>query len=506
MGKELNTEQKAELNIASSLLSQIVTLVCGFVLPQLIIGTFGSEAYGATTSIAQFLGYISLVEGGVCGVARAALYKPLATNDTLGMSQVVYQIKRFFRVIGYIFIAYVFVLAISYKFIARTEMDWLFTFLLVLVISISTLAQYFIGISYSVFLQADQKSYITNVCSIVTVILNTVMTVLLVKIGCNLVIVKFFSGCIFVIRPVIMYLYVKKKYALIDSPPKGEDMLKSKWAGLGQHLAFYLHSNTDVAVLTIFEGLKSVSVYSVHHMIVYNMQNFTTSFANGLEALLGNLIAKDERERLLRVFSYYDTLISTVSVSLFSVTAIMIVPFINIYTKNLTDANYIEPLFAVLLTLACMTYCLRIPYHEITIAAGRFKETKIGAFGEAGINIILSIILVFRFGLIGVAIGTIAADVYRFVYYVFYLGRHILHRRIWVAVKRELINYGLFFLCYKIGAFICNRSQCDNYFAWVGTALVVTIIVLTLVLLVNFLFYKRDFVFIVSKIRQKFRR
>lgn len=503
MGRELNSEQKAELNITSSLISQFVTLICGFVLPQLIIGTYGSEAYGATTSIAQFLGYISLVEGGVCGVARAALYKPLALNDIQGMSQVISQIKRFFRVIGYIFIAYVCVLALSYKFIAQTELDWLFTFLLVLVISISTLAQYFIGISYSVLLQADQKSYITNVCSIITVILNTVMTVILVKAGCNLVIVKFFSGCIFVIRPVVMYLYVKKRYALIDHPPKGEDKLKSKWAGLGQHLAFYLHSNTDVAVLTIFEGLKSVSVYSVYHMIVYNIQNFTTSFSNGLEALFGSLIATNERDRLTRVFSYYDTLISTVSVTLFAITAIMIVPFINIYTKNLTDANYIEPTFAVLLTLACMTYCLRIPYHEITIAAGHFKETRVGAYGEAAINICLSIILVFKFGLIGVAVGTIVADVYRFIYYIIYLRSHILQRGIWIALKRELVNYGLFFVCFWVGKSICSYTQCDSYLIWIWTALKVALIVLALVLLVNCIFYKQDFKFIISRIRQK---
>jgi O-antigen/teichoic acid export membrane protein len=503
MEKELNSEQKAELNIASSLVSQLVTLVCGFVLPQLIIGTYGSEAYGATTSIAQFLGYISLVEGGVCGVARAALYKPLAINDVQGMSQVVYQIKHFFRVIGYIFIAYVFVLAFSYKFIARTDLDWIFTFLLVLVISISTLAQYFIGISYSVFLQADQKSYITNICSIVTVILNTVMTVILVKVGCNLVIVKLFSGCIFVIRPLVMYLYVKRKYALDENPPKGEDMLKSKWTGLGQHLAFFLHSNTDVAVLTVFEGLKSVSVYSVYHMIVYNIQNFTTSFSNGLEALFGSLIAKNERDRLLRVFSYYDTLISTVSVSLFTITAIMIVPFIKIYTKNLTDANYIEPIFAILLTLACMTYCLRIPYHEVTIAAGHFKKTCVGAYGEAAINIVLSIILVFKFGLIGVAVGTIVADVYRFVYYIVYLHSHILHREIWIAVKRELVNYGLFFACFRIGTFICDYTQCDSYLSWIWIAVKISLIVLVLVLWVNYVFYKHDFRFVISKICQK---
>lgn len=73
---------RAKLNIVMSLMTQIVAMLCGFVIPQLMISAFGSEAYGATSSITQFLAYITLLEGGIGGVARAALYKPLADHDT----------------------------------------------------------------------------------------------------------------------------------------------------------------------------------------------------------------------------------------------------------------------------------------------------------------------------------------------------------------------------------------------------------------------------------------
>ena len=72
---------RAKKNILTSLLSQIVLLICGIIVPRLMIGAFGSEAYGATSSITQFLAYITLLEGGVGGVARAVLYKPLAQKD-----------------------------------------------------------------------------------------------------------------------------------------------------------------------------------------------------------------------------------------------------------------------------------------------------------------------------------------------------------------------------------------------------------------------------------------
>ena len=142
-----NREQRAKFNIFFTLIGQVITLVCGLVVPSLMIRAFGSEAYGATTSITQFLAYITLLEGGIGGVARAALYKPLAENDNKTISKVVREIQCFFRIIAVIFLVYVLILACSFKSISRVQsFDWLSTFFLVIVISIYTVAQYFIGI------------------------------------------------------------------------------------------------------------------------------------------------------------------------------------------------------------------------------------------------------------------------------------------------------------------------------------------------------------------------
>lgn len=123
--------------------------------------------------------------------------------------------------------------------------------------------------------------------------------------------------------------------------------MKQKWEGLGQHLAFYLHSHTDIAVLTIFVDLKAVAVYSVYNMVVAQMQNLSASFSTGMEALFGDMLAKEEQEKLHKTFSYYETLISIVTITLFSACAVLIVPFIRIYTADVADTNYIQPVFAI---------------------------------------------------------------------------------------------------------------------------------------------------------------
>lgn len=493
---------RAKLNIVFALLGQFVTLICGIIVPRLLIGAFGSEAYGATASIAQFLAYITLLEGGIAGVARAALYKPLAENNTKIISEIVEEIKRFFRIIAYIFAVYVIVLAVSFKTISSAEgIDWFTSFSLVIVISISTFAEYFIGISYSVLIQAAQRNYITTTVNMLVKIVNTVLVVVLVATGNNLIVVKFVSSCIFVVKPVVLWLYVRKKFALTNGSGSKTNHLKDKWAGLAQHIAFFLHSNTDIAILTLLGNLKMVAVYSVYYMVVSQIQNFCASFITGMEALFGDMLAKNEINKLHEVFDYYETLISIISTVLFSVTTVMIVPFVKVYTNGVTDTNYIEPIFAIVLTLASYVYCLRTPYHGMTIAAGHFRQTQIAAYGEAIINIGLSIILVKPLGLLGVAIGTLTATSARMIYYAFYLRTNIFERKIALFIKREAINFLLFGCICFLGFIICNKWSFIGYISWMCCSILVVLVAIGVTLVGYFCFYRKEFVSLIKKVK-----
>lgn len=496
-------KQRAVLNIVSSLSGQVITLICGLITPRLMINYFGSEIYGASASIVQFLSYIALLEGGIGGVARAALYKPLADDDPVAISRVRSGIQRFFRVVGYIFIAYVLVIGCSFKAISKVEvMDWTTTFILVLVISLSTFGQYFVGISNSVLLQAAQKTYITQLINSGTLILNTIGVVILVKLNCDIITVKLVSSCIFILRPFLLWLYVKKYYNLPPCKKSEENRLKQKWVGLGQHLAYYLHSHTDIAVLTIFVDLRAVAVYSVYSMVVAHMQSLCSSFATGMEALFGDMLAKEEHKELQKTFSYYESLISVVTVMLFSVCAVLIVPFVRIYTQGITDANYIQPIFAILMIISSVMYCLRMPYHSVVIAAGHFRQTSWAAYGEALINIVISILLVNWLGLCGVIIATLAATSFRFAYYVFYLSKNIMHRSIWLFVKRIGINALAFGTVFVVGSLAVAKLEMSNYLQWAVAGVIVTASAVVVIFGTNAVAYKNDLKQILLKIKK----
>lgn len=495
---------RAKKNIVVSLACQVVTLLCGFVVPKLLLDAFGSEVYGASTSITQFLAYITLLEGGVGGVARAVLYKPLAENDHAAISSILSEMQRFFRVIACIFLVYVLILACSFKSLSGLEaLDQLSTFLLVVIISMSTAGQYYIGISNSILLQAAQRSYVTNLINLLGTIVNTVATVVLVNAGCNILTVKLFSSCIFLLKPVAFWCYVRRLYRIRYVPKSNTVYLKQKWSGLGQHIAFFLHSNTDVVLLTCLASLKDVAVYAVYNMVISHMQSLAASFVSGMEALFGDMLAKGEHQLLRKTFDLYEMMISVVSMVMFASTAVLILPFVRLYTAGITDTDYYAPFFSLLLTSASLLYCLRMPYHAMVIAAGHFRSTNWAAYGEALINVVISALLVCYFGMVGVAVGTVLATMFRFAYYIIYLSKHIINRSICESAKRFLVNGLVFMAIYTAGKGMLSLTEIQNYLHWSLWSVGVVTVALLITLGTNLLFYRET---LTAAIRKIFRR
>lgn len=473
-----------------SLVYQIVVVICGIILPKLYMKYFGSEVNGLVTSITQFLGFITLLEAGVGNVVQSSLYRPLAQKDDKEISKIIISSNRFFRKIALILAIYVVGLMIFYPLLISNKYDWVFTATLILIISISSFVQYFFGISYQMLLNADQKGYVRLALQVVTLILNTAICGILMSLGFSIHIVKLSTAVIFILRPLGMNWYVKRHYHLNLTLKLEGEPIKQKWNGLAQHIANVVLINTDVTVLTLFSNLINVSIYSVYHNVVYGIQNLVTAFTSGLQALLGDMYAKKERELLSSTFERFEWLIHVLIEIAFGCTLVLIVPFVKVYTSDITDANYINTPFAILITLAQASYCLRLPYNIMVMAAGHYKQTQTSAIIEAIINVVVSVAFVFRLGIIGVAVGTVVAMTYRSTYLAWYLSKNILMRNLFFYYKHIFVDALAFLLIYTTCSTIPNDIV--TYLEWFKLAVKYGIISIAIIAIVNSIFFFRE--------------
>ena len=71
----MSRKKRLYLNTLTSLVFQVTTVICGFILPRLILKHYGSEVNGIISSINQFLVLISFLDLGVGSVVQSSLYK-----------------------------------------------------------------------------------------------------------------------------------------------------------------------------------------------------------------------------------------------------------------------------------------------------------------------------------------------------------------------------------------------------------------------------------------------
>lgn len=487
------------LNVFFSFGKQIVLAISGLILPRLLMGKFGSEVNGLIGSLTQFLSYIMLMEAGIGGVISASLYKPLYEKDMVKVSGIIEAAKQFYKKIGYISILYILVLCIIYPRLIHSSFSNAYIVSMILILAMGILFQYFVSLPYMSLVKASQKMWVISNATILSTILNLIIVVILIKLNMSIQVVKGCSSVINLIVPLSIIWYVNKNYDLRKTKPD-KNALKQRWNGLGHHLAFFIHTNTDIAVITLFMDLEYVSVYMVYKSVLTAVQSLVLPISESCSAAFGDLLAEGDQNKTSYNFDRFEFIQSSITTILYTITIILIIPFVKIYTLGINDANYIQPTFSIIIIIAEVVYCIRLIYSTVLLSANLYKETQLHAWLEAIINIVLSVLLVNSYGLSGIAVGTLCAMIVRGILDCRYLSKKLIKRSVFKSLKIIAIN--LFVSCLSI--FIVNKIAFspDNWISLIFMAIITSIIVGGVALILYIVLcrkYLKDIIKIIKK-------
>lgn len=489
----MNHNSVTRLNIISSVLLRFVTAAIGLVLPRMILLQYGSEANGMMQAISQVLSYAIIFEFGIGGVILAALYTPIAKNDNESISDIFNYTRVYFGKISLLYVMLAVVFALTAKFIISTGFDYMYVMSMVVILAVTTYFSYYFGLPYQLLMKADQKIHVINFVQIITTIVNFVACILLINAGCNIHMVKLISAFVFLINPIVYRIYVKKHFKISKSIYDNDRKYPRKRDGVIHHLSYFIHENTDIVLLSIICGTATVSVYSVYNSIMVIITGLLTAVSSGISAAIGNLIALKEKKKLKVLFEKYECVNTAVIFGFITVTMLLILPFVSIYTKGVEDIDYIRPIFAILMGLGTLMYCIRIPYSVVVGAAGHYGETKSGALAEVIINLVVSFALIKPLGMVGVAAGTFLAMTYRTIYIVWYLSGNILKRPAKLFYINLLINT-------VVGVVIIYAFR--NYFVWTPDSVLDFIVeALKLSPIVFLVYIAADFLILIVRMR-----
>lgn len=492
-------------NIFASVLPQFVNIISNFILPGLIILKFGSEVNGLVSATKTVVSYISIVGAGIATAVTQSLYEPVAKRDAEEIKGMLHAANRMFVKFGLLYVAITAVTALLYPLCVSSDINGTTIALLLIVMSLSGASEFFVTGRCRALLYADQKVYICNIIQAASLLLSLFAAVLMLKADVGIVWVQLAISLVYVLRAAVLLGYVNTQYPQLRGfkrVPAIEKAVSKRNDAMIHQLSGLAVTGSQPLILSVLVGFEAASIYAVYNIVFSGLQSICANINVALTPYLGRELSLGNEERTKDLYDIIEFGFSALVTFVFSVAVMMIIPFIRLYTAG-ADINYAYKDFALLFALSSMFYILKMPGTAAINAAGHFRETRSRALLEAGICIVLGVMLTAVLGMNGVLLGALAALAWRCLDTVVYTNRYILKTAGKTSLKRVAVCMVTVLVFAAISVHVELRAA--SYMMWVIYACGVSLFAAAVVAVAAVLLEKTTIRKIVLLIRGKLR-
>lgn len=485
--------KNTKFNLLFGILSQVVSIILGVVLPRLFLTNYGSEINGLLSSVTQIYAYIALVEAGIGTASLQALYRTVGAKDQGGTNSILAAVNHYYKRTGLIYLFCIVAFSAIYPFLVSTDIPRITIILVIVFNGLGNVVNFFFQGKYKLLLQAEGKNYIVTNLNTVIHIATNIAKIYLVASGFDVVVVQIAAFVVNLLQMIYISWYIKKHYSWINlgSAPDYASISQSKNV-LVHQISGLVFNNTDTVILTFVCGLKTVSVYSMYTLLFGMVSTFLNTVTDSVLFIFGQTYHTD-RKRYEQILELYELYYMALVFALYTIATCFILPFLSIYTRGITDISYTDEYLPYLFVSAYLLSCGRKTSNLTINFAEHFKLTQNRSILESVINIVVSLVCVFKFGIYGVLFGTIAALLYRTNDMIIYANRKIMHRSSWRTYRRWLVNLALFIALTLLSKAVFANIALDTYPRIILWAAVTCIVVIPLFFAVASLFDKETY-------------
>lgn len=435
IGAEGLDRRRVLKNSISSLMIYAFLLLFSVVSSKFVLVSYGSEINGLLSSVNQLFSYIALLEAGIGASTVSALYRPISEKDEEGIARILSASRHYYRTSAKWYFLCVIVVSCLWPLVIQSTIGYGSIFLLIFLQGVSGVITYWFTSSAVNYLLAQGINFINNRVHLFATLLTYVLKILICAARINIVFISAASIAVNALQCLIYYFYLRKHCPICfvkKSPDKF--LLPQRGAFLVHEISGVIFSSTDTILLSVFCSLTDASVYAVYSMVTNALRTIIGQVFNGTNYILGNSYA-DADVRYEVVHDRYNAVYQCMAFSVFTIAYYLSLPFLTLYTKGITDANYLDPKLPVLFILIELLSTCRAVDNQLVRISLHARQTMNRAIIEATINIVISVAAVQFVGIYGVLLGTIAALLYRTNDFILYANRKILKR----SPKKEYV-------------------------------------------------------------------
>lgn len=484
--------EKSIRNFKFAFMAQIVTIVLSFVTRTCLVRILGIEYVALNGLFTQVITAISLAEMGVGTAIIFNLYKPLAEGDREKVSQ----LMNLFRTAYLIIAAATMIIGIILipwlpHLITDISFDISYIRIVYLMFVFQSAVSYLF--SYKIaLLNADQNGYVYTRIYTAFKLIGTVLNLIILVICKNFLVYLSSNILLTVITDAYASRIAQKKYPYIDKHAKlPKEEKKHVFSNIRNlfimQFAGRVVDSTDNILISSIISTILVGLYSNYMVVIGVFKTLSDRLMTAAAPSMGNLFVTDDTDRkernLYRLTFIFYSFASVACVGTYS----CIQSFIQLWLGR----EYLLEMPVVF--ILCFLYFVAIifePLKNAMFLTGYFAVGRNISFVSAMVNLIVSVILGRKIGLIGIFIGTMCTYVIEIITKTYYLFARYLKR----STKQYVflwIRMTLVFLAeLSVVQFISNRlilSALPAFLAMGLLSVLITAIAVTLV------FFRTDY-------------
>lgn len=401
-------------NSVIGIVGHMISMVFGFVIQKAFLYYLGLEILGVNGVITDTLGFLSLAELGVGGAITYRLYKPLVENDEEKIASLMKLYNYLYNIIGLIVFAVGNILMLFLPFFMKDiTVDLSFVRLAYYIQLINTASTYFFAYKRSL-LYVDQKQYVCKIIDMCCNILFCILRLLALVFTKNYVLYLILMLLQSVISNVIVSVYCNKAYPLLKMKnvkkyAELKEIFKDTKEILLGKLAGYVYSATDNLVISSILGVTNVGSMSNYKIVTNSVKNLMSSMTDSIMATVGNFVhMKDEEEAFVMLKRYTFARYVVVNIAAAGLIVCTDTFVAVVYGEQYLMTGLI-PLLIVVDIFISMIYG---PLGEFDNVLGYFSYEKWIHLTGAVLNLASSILLSFKFGILGVLLGTCLSQLF----------------------------------------------------------------------------------------------
>ena len=387
-------------NLIWQTIYQFFALLLGLILPSLIINAYGSEINGLTSTAKQIITLVTLAKAGISTAVTFYLYKPVETNDRGRIASVLKQTRKVFLIIGLVVLASGVVLSLALSFFQKSEIGFWYVFVACFLLCVQTAIDLAFTSVANIFFGATQKRHFISIGLLIFTFVSYGLEFLICIFKLPFILLYFAGivGCLLkVIYLVLTFRQQYKNYSLQPGDIINKDKIQISGISFAtlNEISHSVVFASQAIIISVIYGFAEASVFSVYAMVINALSLIAQIFYTSFSPSYGSIVAEGKKDKINYVFNIFHHLYCLLVTILYMSASFLFMPFINLYTRNVTDIDYNNLLLMILFVAYGIFYSLRVPYNLTMNVYGYFRFSGIQTAICASISVLLSIGLSF---------------------------------------------------------------------------------------------------------------